>query len=1108
MAGRSIIGRALNTTRPSLGAAPAVAVNPATQEQTFEQRAEPRHYSEPVRMTASEALVETMARQGVEKCYGIVGSAFMDALDIFPEAGIRFVAVQHEQNAAHMADGYSRISGKHGVCTAQNGPGISNFVTGIAAAYWAHSPVIALTPEASTMTKGHGGFQEVDQLPLFEPITKYQGHVNNPARMAEITNRAFDIAMAERGPTQINFPRDYLYYEGDYQIPKPTIPEKGAGGPKSILAAVELIRSAKNPVILAGGGVTMAGAEAYFAQLASLVTPTGGGVTMAGAEAQVAQLASLLSAPVAVTYLHNDAFPADHPLYAGSLGYQGSQTAMHSIREADVVIALGTRLSPFGTLPQYGEEYWPKNAKIIQFEQRAEPRHYSEPVRMTASEALVETMARQGVEKCYGIVGSAFMDALDIFPEAGIRFVAVQHEQNAAHMADGYSRISGKHGVCTAQNGPGISNFVTGIAAAYWAHSPVIALTPEASCYWFPVPPKVLQLVEGLFEPITKYQGHVNNPARMAEITNRAFDIAMAERGPTQINFPRDYLYYEGDYQIPKPTIPEKGAGGPKSILAAVELIRSAKNPVILAGGGVTMAGAEAYFAQLASLVTPTGGGVTMAGAEAQVAQLASLLSAPVAVTYLHNDAFPADHPLYAGSLGYQGSQTAMHSIREADVVIALGTRLSPFGTLPQYGEEYWPKNAKIIQVEVDPRRIGLTKNVDVGICGDVKLATEELTSQLKDGGFACMETVGERLETLSKVLEECERSETLARQLLGYQGSQTAMHSIREADVVIALGTRLSPFGTLPQYGEEYWPKNAKIIQVEVDPRRIGLTKNVDVGICGDVKLATEELTSQLKDGGFACMETVGERLETLAKRRITWTSNLDAMTNEYVSSSTPDRVRPRQALRELELAMERDSIVSTDIGNICSVANSYLKFSHVGPSMLAAMTFGNCGYSLPAVMGAKTAAPHRNCVSYSGDGAWGMQLNEIMTCIREEIPVTAVVFNNGQWGAEKKNQVLWFGDRYIGSQLKNPWSYAEIARSMAAEGITCTHLDQVGDALRTASQNQRDGKTTVIEIMVTKELGDPFRRDAMKLPFRHLEKFHSTIQTTESSSGQPTDL
>jgi sulfoacetaldehyde acetyltransferase len=149
-------------------------------------------------MMGSEAFVETLVRQGVTDVIGIVGSAFMDALDLFPEAGIRFVSVQHEQNAVHMADGYSRISGKHGVCIAQNGPGITNFVTGLAAAYWAHSPVVAITPEAGTLTKGLGGFQEADQLPIFSTTTKYQGHVNNPARMAEITSRAFDIAMNER----------------------------------------------------------------------------------------------------------------------------------------------------------------------------------------------------------------------------------------------------------------------------------------------------------------------------------------------------------------------------------------------------------------------------------------------------------------------------------------------------------------------------------------------------------------------------------------------------------------------------------------------------------------------------------------------------------------------------------------------------------------------------------------------------------------------------------------------------------------------------------------------------------------------------------------------
>jgi len=110
------------------------------------------------RMTPSEAFVETLASRGVKVVFGIVGSAFMDALDIFPAAGIRFLPVAHEQGAAHMADGYARVTGRHGVCIAQNGPGITNFVTGIAAAYWAHSPVVFVTPETGSMTFGLGGF--------------------------------------------------------------------------------------------------------------------------------------------------------------------------------------------------------------------------------------------------------------------------------------------------------------------------------------------------------------------------------------------------------------------------------------------------------------------------------------------------------------------------------------------------------------------------------------------------------------------------------------------------------------------------------------------------------------------------------------------------------------------------------------------------------------------------------------------------------------------------------------------------------------------------------------------------------------------------------------
>src|SRR5450755_4962602 len=147
-------------------------------------------------MTPSEAFVETLVAQGVKEVFGIVGSAYMDALDLFPLAGIRFISVAHEQAAAHAADGFSRVTGRHGVCIAQNGPGITNFVTAVAAAYWAHSPIVVITPESGTMTLGLGGFQETEQLPIFSKITKYQAHVNNKARMAELTARSFTLAMA------------------------------------------------------------------------------------------------------------------------------------------------------------------------------------------------------------------------------------------------------------------------------------------------------------------------------------------------------------------------------------------------------------------------------------------------------------------------------------------------------------------------------------------------------------------------------------------------------------------------------------------------------------------------------------------------------------------------------------------------------------------------------------------------------------------------------------------------------------------------------------------------------------------------------------------------
>jgi len=585
--------------------------------------------------------------------------------------------------------------------------------------------------------------------------------------------------------------------------------------------------------------------------------------------------------------------------------------------------------------------------------------------KMTPSEAFVETMVANGVTDMFGIMGSAFMDAMDIFAPAGIRLIPVVHEQGAAHMADGYARVSGRHGVVIGQNGPGISNCVTAIAAAYWAHSPVVLVTPETGTMGMGLGGFQEANQLPMFQEFTKYQGHVNNPKRMAEYTARCFDRAISEMGPTQLNIPRDYFYGEIETEIPQPSRLDRGPGGAKSLDDAADLIAKAEFPVIISGGGVVMAdGVEECKA------------------------LAERLGAPVVNSYLHNDSFPASHPLWTGPLGYQGSKAAMKLISQADVVIALGTRLGPFGTLPQHGMDYWPKNAKIIQIDADHKMLGLVKKINVGICGDAKAAAVALVERLTDRELASDATREERAATI--------------------------------------------------QAAKDAW-------ESELDE----------------------------------------------------WTHERDPFSLDMIAEAEAEEgnwLHPRQVLRELEKAMPADVMVSTDIGNINSVANSYLRFERPR-SFLAPMSFGNCGYALPTIIGAKAAAPERPAVSYAGDGAWGMSMSELMTAVRHDIPVTAVVFHNRQWGAEKKNQVDFYNRRFVAGELESE-SFAGIAQAMGAEGVVVEKLDEVGPALQRAIDAQmNEGKTTVIEIMCTRELGDPFRRDALSKPVRLLDKYKDYV-------------
>jgi sulfoacetaldehyde acetyltransferase len=565
--------------------------------------------------------------------------------------------------------------------------------------------------------------------------------------------------------------------------------------------------------------------------------------------------------------------------------------------------------------------------------------------KMTPSEALVETMRAEGVDNCFGLVGSAFMDALDLFPAAGIRFIPVAHEQAAAHAADGLARVTGRAQACIAQNGPGIANFVSAITAAFWAHSPVVAITPETGSGG--IGKGGFQELDQMpmFAKSVKFQVRVNRADRMAELARRCFYIAKTECGPTQLNIPRDHFYGTVEEEIYKTPDVERGAGPKSAIEQTARLLAEAHYPVILAGGGVSMGSAVD-----------------------ETKTLAEFLSAPVVNSYLHNDSFPADHPLAVGPIGYCGSKAAMRTIQKADVVLALGCRLGPFGTLPQYDMEYWPKGAKVIQVDIDPEVLGSTQRVEVAALADAKAFARELLAMMKASGD-------------------------------------------RKRD---------------------------------------------------------------------------DARFEEVKKEKLAWQEELESM-----SSSTEKPMHPRRLLRELSGAIPDDAIVTTDIGNNCSMSNAYLKFA--GPrQLLAALSWGNCGFAYGAALGAKVAAPERPVFALQGDGAWGISgLAEVMTAVRENIPVIAVIFQNYEWGAEKKNQIDYYANRFVGTNLTANPSFARLAKDMGAQGFRVEDYQEVGDMVKTAVSS---GKPTVIEAVIQggeKVLAEPFRRDALSKPVRYLSRY-----------------
>ncbi|MBL6786249.1 MAG: sulfoacetaldehyde acetyltransferase [Candidatus Pelagibacter bacterium] len=575
--------------------------------------------------------------------------------------------------------------------------------------------------------------------------------------------------------------------------------------------------------------------------------------------------------------------------------------------------------------------------------------------KMTTEEAFVKVLQMHGIEHAFGIIGSAFMPISDIFPDAGITFWDVAHETNGGLIADGYTRATGKMSMVVAQNGPGITGLVTPIKTAYWNHTPLLLVTPQAANKT--MGQGGFQEVEqmNLFKDMVCYQEEVRDPSRIAEVLNRVIEKAIRGSAPAQINVPRDYWTQVIDIELPPIVRLEKQAGGAAAIDEAAKLLSDAKFPVILSGAGVVIGGAIK-----------------------DCVKLAEKLDSPVCSGYQHNDSFPGSHPLAVGPLGYNGSKAAMELIAKADVVLALGTRLNPFSTLPGYGIDYWPKNAKIIQVDMNSDRIGLTKKVTVGICGDAKLVSQQLLSKL------------------SPKAGDTDR-----------QKRKDLIHQTKSA-----------------------WLQKLSSLDHEDD------------------------------DPGTV------------------W--------NKEARDRDKDRMSPRQAWRAIQAGMPEDVIISSDIGNNCAIGNAYPTFEK-GRKYLAPGLFGPCGYGFPSILGAKIGCPDTPVIGFAGDGAFGISMNEMSSCAREEWPaISMVIFRNYQWGAEKRNTTLWFDNNFIGTELDPELSYAKVANACGLKGVTVKTMEETTKAIKQSCEDQKKGITTFIEVILNQELGEPFRRDAMKKPVK----------------------
>ena len=554
---------------------------------------------------------------------------------------------------------------------------------------------------------------------------------------------------------------------------------------------------------------------------------------------------------------------------------------------------------------------------------------------LTGGQAAVKSLKKEKVKHVFGLIGSATMEMFDaLYHEKKIKFIGVRDERTGTHMADGYARVSNSPGVILAgQNGPGATNLVTGIAQAKAAFSPVVSIAGSYS-----TKDKMEDAFQGLdqqslFKPITKKTWTVKNIKKIPQTFSDAFNLAMSSRrGPVCINLPRNILAENAKFKINENSksykIHNSTKAKPNTIKKVVKLISQSNKGVIIAGGGIK------YNAKYL-----------------QVIKLAKLLNMPIVTAAGHGDAIPFNYKLNAGQMGPRGNLIASRLVREADLIIALGTRLGFNSTF--YSYENINKKAKIIQVELEKKMLGRYFPITIGIHADAALVTNQIYKELK---------------------------------------------------------------------------KQKIILNIN------------------------EWTNTYLK-----------ERSKFLVDR------------NKIKSKNFP--IQPSSLFKELRKVLPKNSAITLDAGTLCLQATDSLEY-YDPPSLFTPLDFGLVGFSFACGLGVKLAKPNKTVISLMGDGGFGMTISELSTAVAYKINTITIVMNNKSWGAEKAYQKDFYGKRYLGADIDSP-RFDKLAELYGAKGFKVTKISEINRTLKLALKIK---KPVVIDVDVDPKALYSFRRDSFK--------------------------